>query len=119
MSPDSYLRCPRCSDVLPERSLVTLCVNCCNQVYMEETLAHEGDLISDLDTLKIEVAQDKKHVRHIALLGDHELAYCGIRPVRTPMKRQRFLVRDMPPGVCSLCLGRFGKTIQKFKERVA
>jgi hypothetical protein len=128
MPTDTYLRCPRCGDVLPPvapggRSkhplapLVTKCAKCLNAAYMAAMLARESELFEDLRMVKVELAPDLRRRQHIVLLGDREIAYCGIRPIQVLRRRQRILLSALPPDTCDACQDGWKKTVEAFLKR--
>jgi hypothetical protein len=125
---DTFLRCPRCGDVLPLTApggrskhplapLVTQCAKCLNAVYIETMLARESELFEDLRMVKIELAPDLKRCQHIVFLGDRAIAYCGVRPIQVLRRRQRILVSALPLDTCDACQTAWQRVVEAFLKR--
>jgi hypothetical protein len=110
--------CPKCGQPLGDKVMVVACESCLHRSFMEEALVQEPELMALAGgRLRVEIAPDQKHQRHIALFTNPNFGYCGTQLLKVPHKRRRVPDGELPVGLCEVCLQGYQRA-QKAKEKV-
>jgi hypothetical protein len=102
-----YVYCPNCHRQLPDKSLRTLCEHCLNKQYLATMLERECEAFNA--DHKLELARDRGKRKHIALSGNRELSYCGIRITERSILRSHVSTDEIPENLCDVCRSVLGK----------
>jgi hypothetical protein len=97
------LYCPQCKKALGSRKMQATCEHCLNEIYRVQMLQREDPAASHVTLIT-----DGHRRKHIPLLNDRQMAYCGDRLSSSPKQRERVEFAAVPESICALCRSELG-----------